>query len=170
MVTSEWGYELDGSFYWLAIHKLQPNKAPSLSATTLSLTLGQSPKAGCFDFWIVIPGLQHSKSLLQSKVRSCSQAREVTDRSKELPTFLCCVSYKLMDKLILMQINEMVYPQMPCIQARFRSQNQVLHPAQDTKTTLGSGKKVGAVLIDLAATYDCVTSWTDCPAAASYFL
>lgn len=62
------------------------------------------------------------------------------------------VTYKLMERLILIWINEGVKPQLPCIQAGFRRapsmQDQILCLTRDTEYTFESGKKVGAGFID----------------------
>ena len=76
------------------------------------------------------------------------------------PISLLCVSYKILEKLILARINPVIESQLPMKQAGFRqgrsTAQQILKLTCEIEKSFENGYKAGAVMVDLTAAYDTV--------------
>ncbi len=76
------------------------------------------------------------------------------------PISLLCMSYKLMERIILSRINHIVERYLPHAQAGFRKNrsttDQITRLANDIESSFQRNEKYGLVLIDLTAAYDTV--------------
>ena len=86
--------------------------------------------------------------------------KEATDPTSYRPISLLCVIYKLMERIILSRINEIVELKLPSEQAGFRkgksTTDQVVRLINSIEQAFQRKQKYGLVLIDLSAAYDTV--------------
>jgi len=76
------------------------------------------------------------------------------------PISLLCVSYKLLERLLLFRLEPVVDPQLPTEQGGFRRNRstvqQVVKLTSDIEDSCEGRRKAGLVLVDLTAAYDTV--------------
>ena len=96
-----------------------------------------------------------------TKVAAILKPKKLTDDPKSYrPISLLCMTFKVMERIILTRINDLVELHLPHVQAGFRkgrsTTDQIVRLVHDIETAFQRKEKFGAVLIDLTAAYDTV--------------
>lgn len=97
----------------------------------------------------------------QAKVTAILKPRKPADDPKSYrPISLLSMTYKLMERIILSRVNDIVELHLPHVQAGFRkgrsTTDQITRLVNDIESSFQRKEKFGLVLIDLSATYDTV--------------
>jgi hypothetical protein len=97
----------------------------------------------------------------QAKVAAILKPKKMADDAKSYrPISLLCMPFKLMERIILARINELVELSLPHSQAGFRkgrsTTDQIARLVHDIEAAFQKKEKFGAVFVDLTAAYDTV--------------
>ena len=97
----------------------------------------------------------------QAKVTAILKPKKPAEDPRSYrPISLLCISYKLMERIILIRINDIVEAHLPHEQAGFRrgrsTTDQIVRLTHDIEAAFQRKEKFGVVYIDLTAAYDTV--------------